>query len=587
MKWLKNLSIRKKLLYYMLFFSVIPIMLITTVALGITYRTVRDQLIYNHRVSSGWLQDRLNLELQDAMNQIYDFEVDKDVRSDILDWCKTGKELEYDERWTLISALNSVISMDKSINSIDLYNLSKGEVLIAERDGATLEDTNDRLSFWTERDDSLQTNLVYLQSGDELLEVHQIHRFEDNEPLALMVIHLRPLEIQKIMRDIKSVPEESIFILNDQNDFLEADYGENVEIDEESVQKVRSILENSDQKEAIYDGQFWFYRTVRNGKMQLLVSVPERTIADALTPTLLTGIMIAAITVAASMICSIFYSAVLSKPIRQLSSEMEKLEFNNYSESQSSERTDEIGVLQKSFDSMIERNQELIEQEYKAKIEKRSAQLRALQAQINPHFMYNTLQVIGGMSLKHNAPEIYRMTVALSDIMRYSLNFSKEMVLLKEEVEYLKSYVMIQNERFGGRIKLELELEENTLMCWVPKLILQPLAENTFEYGFSELTGDCRLLVKSRLTEEDNLLIKVIDNGSGFTPKRLQEIRDTLQRDTENSLKLNSHIGLSNVHTRIRLSSNSDKYGISIESKQFQGTEISILLKREISVERE
>ena len=95
MKWFKNLSIRKKLISYMLFFTVIPITLITSVALGITHRTVKDQLIYNHRVSSGWLQDRLNLELQDAMNQIYDFEVDKDVRNDILTWYNTEKELGY------------------------------------------------------------------------------------------------------------------------------------------------------------------------------------------------------------------------------------------------------------------------------------------------------------------------------------------------------------------------------------------------------------------------------------------------------------------------------------------------------------
>ncbi len=587
MKWFKNLSIRKKLISYMLFFTVIPITLITSVALGITHRTVKDQLIYNHRVSSGWLQDRLNLELQDAMNQIYEFEVDKDVRNDILTWCNTEKELGYSERWTLISAMNSVISMDNAINSIDLYNLSKDEVLIAQRDGATMEETKDRLDFWLERDDSLQTNLVYVQNGDEILEVHGIHRFEDNVPIALMVIHLRPYEMQKILSDIKSVPEESILILNDQNNLIEANYGNHWNANKKTIKKVRALLEESSQKEVIYDDQFWFYRTVRNGKMQLLVAVPEKTISDALLPTLLIGILVATIAGAASIICAVFFSAVLSKPIQQLSSEMQKLELNNYTDSQASERTDEIGVLQKSFDLMIARNQELIEQEYKSKIEKRSAQLRALQAQINPHFMYNTLQVIGGMSLKHNAPEIYRITVALSDIMRYSLNFLKEMVPLNEEVAYLKSYVMIQNERFGGRIKLELHLHEETLKCLVPKLILQPLAENTFEYGFSDITGDGRLLVESLFTKENDLLVKVKDNGIGFTPDRLHEIKETLQRDTENSLKLNSHIGLSNVHTRIRLSSNSEKYGLSIESNHNQGTQISILLRKVLEMERE
>ena len=582
MGWFRNLSIRKKLLYYMLVFTVVPIMIVTSVSLGITYRTVKDQLIYNHRVASGWLQDRLGLELQDAMNQIYEFEVDKNVRSIILDWCCNNTDLSYSKRWDLITALNAMISMDNTINSIEIYNLSKKEVLIAERDGATLEETGERLSFWKERSDNLQTNLVYFQQEDEILEVHEIHRFEDNAAIALMVIHLRTFEMEKILGDIKSIPEESILILNDQNDLIDADYGIGWNVKEESVQKVRSLLEKKSQKEIIYEGQFWFYRSVRNGKMQVLAAVPEKTIPDALLPTLLIGIIVAFMAAAGSIICSVFYSAIISKPLQKLSAEMQQLDFNSYNDTHASERTDEIGVLQESFDLMIQRNQELIEKEYKSKIEKRSAQLRALQAQINPHFMYNTLQVIGGMSLKHDAPEIYRITVALSEIMRYSLNFSKEMVPLKEEVEYLNSYVMIQNERFGGRIKLELNLNQETLECNVPKLILQPLAENAFAYGFSEKTGECKLTVESCITEDDNLLIKVIDNGVGFTEDRLNEIRNTLRRDTDNSLRQHSHIGLSNVHTRIRLCSNSEKYGISINSKYCNGTEISMLLKKEI-----
>lgn len=580
MGWFRNLSIRKKLLYYMLIFTVIPIAVITAVSSVITYRNVKDQLIYNHRVSSGWLQDRLNLELQDAMNQIYKFEVDKDVRDIILNWCNTGTELSYSERWGLISALNSMISMDNTINSIDLYNLEKKEVLVAKRDGATLEEMGDSLAFWENRDENLQTNLAYYRSEDEILEVHELHRFEDNETIAVIVIHMRTFEMEKILSDIKSVPEESIFVLNDQNDMVDANYGAGWDVDGKTVLEVRTLLEKSVKKEAIYEGQIWFYRTVRNGKLQLLVAVPQKTISQAIMPTLLVGIGVAVFAAVGSIACAVFYSAVISKPIQKLSEEMLRLEFNSYSDSHAGERKDEIGVLQESFDLMIQRNKELIEQEYQSKIEKRSAQLRALQAQINPHFMYNTLQVIGGMSLKHNAPEIYRITVALSDIMRYSLNFSKEMVPLREEAEYLKSYVMIQNERFGERIKLELNLEETTLECRVPKLILQPLAENAFAHGFSEQTGKCRLTVESLLTEDDTLLIKVIDNGIGFTSERLDEIRNTLKRDTENSLKLNSHIGLSNVHTRIRLSGNAQKYGLSIESRYCQGTEITMFLKK-------
>ena len=178
----------------------------------------------------------------------------------------------------------------------------------------------------------------------------------------------------------------------------------------------------------------------------------------------------AIIAVLASVVCSVVYSKAISRPIRDLSEEMKTITLNEYSGSTLESREDEIGILQDSFNHMITRNKELIAQQYQAKLEKRNAQLRALQAQINPHFMYNTLQVIGGMALEKDAPEVYSVTLALSDILRYSLNFSKEMVCLEEEVEYLKSYVMIQNERFGGKVQLKLELEPDTRKCLIPKL---------------------------------------------------------------------------------------------------------------------
>ncbi|MCR5753550.1 MAG: sensor histidine kinase [Acetatifactor sp.] len=577
--WFKNLPIRKKLLYYMLFFTVIPIVLVTVVALAVSYHEARDQLIYYHRMSSGWLQDRLNLEMQESMKQIYGFEADKEVREKLLSWCGSDKEITYADSWVLITALNTMISMDSSLNTIELFNYRQEKVLVAKRSGATVEQTGDRLAFWKEHDEALQSNLVYFRTEKEILEVHQIHRFEDNEPVGLMVMHIRPYALETILSEIKTVPEETILVLNDENTLIEADYGEAAGIDEETVEFVRKNLVESEQKELYFDEWFWFYRPVGRGKLQVLVAVPKKNISESLYPTLITGMLIAGIASLAGILCSVGYSAVISKPIQKLSREMQNLKLDDYSGRQSSQRKDEIGVLQESFDRMILRNQELIEQEYQSKIAKRSAQLRALQAQINPHFMYNTLQVIGGMALGHDAPEIYRITLALCDIMRYSLNFSKELVRLEEETEYLKSYIMIQKERFGGRIQLNLELEESTLECYVPKLILQPLAENSFEYGFSNKTGDCVLTVKSRYTPEGDLEIDVTDNGAGFTPERLGEIQEQLRRDTETSLKRNAHIGLCNVHTRIRLQGGQEKYGLTISSRQYQETTITILAK--------
>lgn len=572
----RNISIRKKILVSMLAFTLIPILLVSIVAITITYKTMRDQLIYDHRMSSGWLQDRLAVENSDMMDRFYEFEVDKDVKADILRWCTQDGSLDYSARWRIITVMNTVISMDSNINSIELFNMAENEVLIAERSGARVDESGERLTQWEQRGDALQSNQAFLRSGNEILACHQIHRFDDKQPIALVVFHLRPYHLEGILDEIKTVPEETILVFNDQNEVMVADYGTDWNMDTGLVEGIRRELAEGDRKEASYDNQFWFYRSVSGGKMQILLTIPNQTIVDALFPTVASSIFVAIIAVLASVVCSVVYSKAISRPIRDLSEEMKTITLNEYSGSTLESREDEIGILQDSFNHMITRNKELIAQQYQAKLEKRNAQLRALQAQINPHFMYNTLQVIGGMALEKDAPEVYSVTLALSDILRYSLNFSKEMVCLEEEVEYLKSYVMIQNERFGGKVQLKLELELDTRKCLIPKLILQPLAENSFEHGLLNKAGDWLLTVESHTTPEGDLLICIKDNGIGFDSERLAQIREKIELDTVKALNSGSHIGLANVHARIKLRSAKEGHGVSIDSSPETGTTVSV-----------
>lgn len=572
----RNISIRKKILVSMLAFTLIPILLVSIVAITITYKTMRDQLIYDHRMSSGWLQDRLAVENSDMMDRFYEFEVDKDVKADILRWCTQDGSLDYSARWRIITVMNTVISMDSNINSIELFNMAENEVLIAERSGARVDESGERLTQWEQRGDALQSNQAFLRSGNEILACHQIHRFDDKQPIALVVFHLRPYHLEGILDEIKTVPEETILVFNDQNEVMVADYGTDWNMDADVVEGIRRELAEGERKEASYDDQFWFYRSVSGGKMQILLTIPNQTIVDALFPTVASSIFVAIVAVLASVVCSVVYSKAISRPIRDLSEEMKTITLNEYSGSTLESREDEIGILQDSFNHMISRNKELIAQQYQAKLEKRNAQLRALQAQINPHFMYNTLQVIGGMALEKDAPEVYSVTLALSDILRYSLNFSKEMVCLEEEVEYLKSYVMIQNERFGGKVQLKLELEPDTRKCLIPKLILQPLAENSFEHGLLNKAGDWLLTVESHITPEGDLLICIKDNGIGFDSERLAQIREKIELDTVKALNSGSHIGLANVHARIKLRSAKEGHGVSIDSSPETGTTVSV-----------
>ncbi|MGB4658670.1 MAG: sensor histidine kinase [Mobilitalea sp.] len=578
MRKARDSSIRKKLFVSILAFSVLLVVLVTTVVGFITYSTMREQLIYNRRMSIRWLQDRLNSEVDSYSDQFYVFEVNKKIKNEISSWCNDDQEIDYAVKIDLITALNETISMDKNLNSMEIYNFAKGQVLVAKRSGASMEEIGDKLNKWNQRDAKLQTNIVFHRNEKEIVVSHEIFRFSNKKPMVLITMKLRPYDFEEILQDIKTTKDESILIFNDQNELIEEEYGTGAEFEQINLIKIIDQLSKSDVQEVYEGGNFWFYREVSGGKMKILMTVPNSSIMEALNNTLLAGIAIGLIAVLISTIGSMVFSRAFSKPIIELSAMMRTITIDDFSDIIVKEREDEIGILHDSFGIMIERNKKLIAQEYQSKIEKREAQIRALQAQINPHFMYNTLQVIGGMALKKDVPEVYKITTALGDIMRYSLNFSNEMVCVKEEIQYFKAYLTIQNERFGNKIKLEIKIAEELEEYLIPKLILQPLLENSLEHGLSNKSGEWWIQLEGDLVGESDLLLTMSDNGIGIEPERLEQIRESLISE-EKSMKSSSHIGLCNVNSRIRLKYSDDKYGISIDSVYGEGTTVRVLTK--------
>lgn len=575
-----NLSIRKKILLVILAFSLLLVGSTTTITVLISRNTLKDQLIYNRKMSIGWLQDRLGLETKGYVNQFYNFEVNKEIKNIIMDWCKTGKALDYASKLQLISTMNTVISMDSNINSIELFNLKTNQVLVAKRSGADMEAYSNDLKFWKDRDESLQTNIVFKREGKEIVIAHQVYDFYENLPVAVIAMKIRPYEIQDILENIKTTDDESVMLFNDEKELIEADYSK-------SDSKIQSIdltdiigrFTEGKEQEFYYKDNFWFYRSVNRGKLNILFAVPGFVITNAMKQMLIAGVAISGIAVIISIAGSVLFSGIFSKPIIALAEKMKTVLINNYSEEMPSERKDEIGVLQNSFNRMMERNQRLIKQEYQSKIEKREAQVRALQAQINPHFMHNTLQTIGGIALEKNVTKIYDMTISLSDIMRYSLSFNREMVCIREEIRYLQEYLNIQNERFDNRIEFEIQVKKELMEYVVPKLILQPLLENSLEHGLINKAGMWKIQLSAMLTRENDLLLEIKDNGIGLTAERLAQIQKLLEGDAGNALKTSSHIGLGNVHSRIRLQYPDSKYGVTIESKAGEGTTVRILTK--------
>lgn len=238
---------------------------------------------------------------------------------------------------------------------------------------------------------------------------------------------------------------------------------------------------------------------------------------------------------------------------------------------------DEFEIIGESYNLMLASIKELIAINEEKIRQTSIAEIKQLESQFNPHFIFNTLEHIRCMT-KLDPEAVNKMIVSLSSILRYSINNTILDVTVAEDLEYTKSYLRIQKYRFHERFHYKVYMERGTENCIIPKLILQPIIENAIKYGFGD---NEKLTVRMRISFlADDLVIVIYDDGVGMQSEVLQELQELLKRESNPS----SHIGIYNVHRRIQLMYGK-AYGIDIKSEMGQGTVVKIMLP--INIRRE
>lgn len=218
---------------------------------------------------------------------------------------------------------------------------------------------------------------------------------------------------------------------------------------------------------------------------------------------------------------------------------------------------------------------DLILKEYKLELANKTNQLKALQAQVNPHFLYNALQSIASLSLRYNAPKVYDLIYSLGSMMRYSMNTERTQVPLRDELEHVQNYVILQTERFGEEnLRLDIDAEEAALEIAVPKMILQPIVENIFKHGFTDGIREAVISITCALDANGSLRLAVKDNGKGITAERLEEITAGLQQSGRTE---HEEIGLHNVLARVRLQMSSGAE-LLLQSVEGGGVKVTLII---------
>ncbi len=295
-----------------------------------------------------------------------------------------------------------------------------------------------------------------------------------------------------------------------------------------------------------------------------------------------------------SILISIVYTYRLTKPIIELSHSAERVSKGDYNiDPVQIKADDEINILTEAFNKMVisikthieeikvqaEMEKKIKEQEMqnlKMKSLLKDAELKSLQSQINPHFLFNTLNAASQLSMMEGADRSSEFIESVANLFRYNLRKLDEPVSLRDEINYVKNYMYILRTRFGDKINFYSDIDESVLDIKIPCIILQPIIENSYIHGLEDLERDGEIHLNVKI-QKDNVLIEVVDNGIGIEQERINQIM-YLDIDNESSKRHVTGIGINNVIDRLRLFFNvlEVKDIINIESRVGVGTKVTI-----------
>lgn len=276
------------------------------------------------------------------------------------------------------------------------------------------------------------------------------------------------------------------------------------------------------------------------------------------------------------LLMAIVFSSKLTKPIEQLVLAMKNVQQGNLSITnvlKPAESKDEVGILTNHFILMINRINRLIKENYEKQLLIKDTEFKALQAQINPHFLYNTLETINWQAKINGQKDISSMVESLGYLMRNAMKMKNDVVPLEEELFIVSHYIRIQKYRFGDRLVFREVISPETKKCYIPKFMIQPLVENAVHYALERMMETCKISVHAFL--RNNILhIIVEDNGPGMEEELLEKVLKQ-----EGKTKGNG-IGLSNIDARIKLLYG-DEFGLTIQSKSGMGTKVCLSIPNE------
>ncbi|MBM7567738.1 sensor histidine kinase [Paenibacillus sacheonensis] len=382
-------------------------------------------------------------------------------------------------------------------------------------------------------------------------------------------------DIKRIMDSVNLGENGSFFIMDGNQQIIYA----NDAIDEQLLANLPEISKDQQGKQRLTIGSkknIVVYSKVGQYGWTVVGDVPVVQIVSGNNGVRNSMILLGLVCIAFAILLSTLSSIQITKPIYRLIALIKRVEMEDFHIEYANPPRNEIGHLIRSIIRMSRKLDETIRNLYQAEIFRKESELQALKSQINPHFLFNTLETIKMKAEIDEADSTVEMITSLGKLVKSSIYRGSDFITFREEREYLTSYFHIQEGRYATRFDMSVNVEDSLLDHYLPKLLIQPLIENAFYHGLELKQGKGKLAVAIR-REQDTVIVQVTDDGLGISAERLEQLNEQFRSAMSGVARSGSSVGLANVHARMQLYFGSG-YTMSIDSEPGVGTEITLVL---------
>ncbi|OMF38584.1 sensor histidine kinase [Paenibacillus sp. BGI2013] len=428
-----------------------------------------------------------------------------------------------------------------------------------------------------------------------VITLHRVIKdIPSTERLGVLAIDLNMNTIAAICSRLYDPAKEQIYVVDGQNQIIYQGRSEVNHTDalrEETASELNIARSGAGTAQNVaghfeQDRSMFVYQQLGStyADWTIVKQIPNETFYARATTLTWNNAMIAIAALVLVIVATLFISIRITGPLKQLMRYMNQIQAGRLHVDIHLSSRDEFGVLARHFRDMMDTVNNLILREYRLEIANKTNQLKALQAQIHPHFLYNTLQSIGTLALQQQGQRAYTLLSSLSKMLRYSMR-DQTCVTLREEAEHARLYLELQQERFGDRLEVDLDFAEDTLSVEMPRMTLQPLIENYFKHGADIQPGKGHISLSSRRINDHWIEIELNNNGPSIPEEKLLEICGWLhQSHTTTGLSTqesdeSESIGLRNVIRRLQLNSHPGHSArLEINNREPNGVKITVKL---------